>query len=62
MKKQAMCKTGLLKPHKTTRQQMANSIKKGRSKGYTYKKLIFGDAIAYQSDCKYDPYVYAVIK
>ena len=61
MKQQAMIRTGMLPPHKVTRKQMADRIRKTRNKGFKMKRLAFNDARAYQSNDEYDTYMYAVI-
>ena len=61
MKKQAWIKTGLLNPVKVPRNRVALRMKKDRANGFKHKKTISKDGfIVYQSNDRYNPYLYAV--
>ena len=67
MKSNAWIKTGLLPAKKTSRKALAEAIKSCRRKGWQMQKVVFKDAIGYQSDmgkdCSYkNPYTYLVEK
>jgi len=59
MKKQAYIKTGSLPAKKVNRKRISDRIKRKRQDGHKFKRVMFKDAIGYQSDDKYDPYIYA---
>lgn len=67
MKNIAWIKTGMLPAKKTSRRALAEALRSCRRKGYKMKKVIFTDAIGYQSDLGKDvpyqnPYTYLVEK
>ena len=62
MKNQAFIKTGMLPLKKVNRKLVADKVRKKRNDGFKFKRIAYDDAIAYQSNDKYDPYLYGWIK
>ena len=65
MKNKAWIKTGSLPAKKTSRKALADEIRQCRRKGWKMQKVVFTDAIGYQSDmgkdCPYaNPYTYLI--
>ena len=67
MKSHAWIKTGCLPAKKTSRKALAEAIISCRRKGWKMQKVVFKDAIGYQSDMGKDapyknPYTYLIEK
>ena len=60
MKKQGFIKTGMLPIHKVSRKRVADAIRKARKEG-ELSKVVFNDAVVYQSNDKYNPYLYGTL-
>jgi hypothetical protein len=65
MKNKAWIKTGILPAKKTSRKALSDAIRQCRSKGWKMQKVVFADAVGYQSDmgeeCPYaNPYTYLI--